>query len=1020
MIEFPLGLRHAIESGSCVLFIGAGIGEHLIDSEGKPAPDAITLAKELASNFSIETKGNYDLAKISQVVELRKGRTELESFIQKRLSGLEPDKDLQWLFSLRWKAIFTTNYDRGIQRAYELISEPKQKPVTISLTSEIVNFDPRFEIPIYHLHGALFGYTKPSIIITEDDYARFRERRKMIFELLKKEFATSTILYIGYSNRDPNWKIVLNEIISEFYPAQIPNSYRVTPNTDPINYEILKSKNIETIDASFKDFVEVAMLLQPEFKEDPNRINKLRSTIPADLLPAFEESPAAVTRLLSSWTYVNQAKFDDKSNIYDFLRGDRPNWALIGSRQHFERDIEEQIFDDLLDYATSSSKKPRTLIVLGSAGYGITTLLMVLATRLIEERAGAVFTLKPGRSVLEGDVEYASNLFPEGPFFFVDNAADHCATLKAIIHRLRDIKKPAMFILGDRINEWRQSQDKIMGKEYEIESLSDPEIYRLIDCLAKHKELNKLEPLRRKLQFAAIKKNHRKELLVALREATEGKGFDAIIEDEFRGIGNPLSKQLYLTVCGFYQHGAYIRDALLEQLLETPLPEMYDLTKDATAGIVIYECIDEGKGTYVARARHRTIATIVWERCGDLSESERIIQSAIGALNLNYPSDKKAFEQIYRSDRMVDRIRSLEGKISFFETACRKDPESAYVRQHYSRLLTRNDKIELALSQIEESLRIDSSIRVLHHTKGMILMKLALTIDSHDIARRRLAQSEESYRRGLSMYDKCEYCYQGLTQLYLGWAKRAPSPEEAAEYISRAEGAINDGLKKVRVRDSLWLESANIQEYLGDQPSHLIALETAVTVNPASIISRYLLGKYYRKSRRYQDAIDVLEYVINNHFDEFRSFVEYSVSMIHLNKTYKEAIAILNLSTLYGLSDPRFIATLGGMYFLDGNFSEAKKVFDESSRRNFTALEMNTIQFYPPDLSDTNIRLLKKGKVIKVKAGYALIESPGYPVFLCPGSKFGEIVMESGLNLTFNPVFTAKSPIALNPIIDKA
>jgi len=32
---------------------------------------------------------------------------------------------------------------------------------------------------------------------------------------------------------------------------------------------------------------------------------------------------------------------------------------------------------------------------------------------------------------------------------------------------------------------------------------------------------------------------------------------------------------------------------------------------------------------------------------------------------------------------------------------------------------------------------------------------------------------------------------------------------------------------------------------------------------------------------------------------------------------------LLRLSTLYGFSDPRFIGTLGGMLFLDGNFTEA-------------------------------------------------------------------------------------------------
>ena len=199
--SLPLGLRHALESGECVLFVGAGIGALLRAPDGGTAPDGVTLARELAEAFGIETESD-DLAKIAQVVIIRKGRKELEAFVRKRLSNLTPNESLKWLFSLRWKAIFTTNYDGAIQRTYEVISHPAQTPVTVASTSDLASFDPNFEVPIYHLHGALFGPSKPNIVIAEEDYARFKERRRMLFEILKKEFATSTFLYLGYSNRE--------------------------------------------------------------------------------------------------------------------------------------------------------------------------------------------------------------------------------------------------------------------------------------------------------------------------------------------------------------------------------------------------------------------------------------------------------------------------------------------------------------------------------------------------------------------------------------------------------------------------------------------------------------------------------------------------------------------------------------------------------------------------------------------------------------------------------------------------
>ena len=145
------------------------------------------------------------------------------------------------------------------------------------------------------------------------------------------------------------------------------------------------------------------------------------------------------------------------------------------------------------------------------------------------------------------------------------------------------------------------------------------------------------------------------------------------------------------------------------------------------------------------------------------------------------------------------------------------------------------------------------------------------------------------------------------------------------------------------------------------------------------------------------------------------SAIEYSVCLLNLNKPYKEAIAVLNMSRLYGLSDPRYIATLGGLLFLDGSFSEAQGIFSESSKHNFSATEMNQIQFYPRDPHDINMPLRFQGKVKYVKAGYAIIESLGYPDFLCPSSKYDGIIITPGLPLTFEPVFTAKGHIAIYP-----
>ncbi|WP_447963579.1 P-loop NTPase [Nitrospira sp. Ecomares 2.1] len=1008
----PLALRRSLESGECVLFVGAGIGGHLQGEAGRFAPDATSLAKEIAEEFSIETT-NYILPKITQVVTIRKkGKSELVAFLQRRLEGLDPDSKLRWLFTLRWKAIFTTNYDNGIQRAYDLNPSPSQTPVTIAISSEIVDFDPRFQVPIYHLHGNLFGESNPSIVITEDDYVRYREKRRMMFNVLQKEFATSTALYIGYSNQDSNWKVVFEELKTDIFPTQLPPAYRIAPGTDQLDKEILESQGIETLDLSLEDFVEAASSELTEINVSWDRINRIRERIPTDLIDSFERFPAATTRLLTCWSYVNQENFDEVPNIKSFLFGDRPNWALIAKRIQFERDIEEQVYNGLLDYATGSNNIPKIILTLGPAGYGISTLLMSLAVELVKDHAGPVFMHKPNTAIREGDLEFAASIFPQRPFFIIDNPAEHNSTLGSITQRLRDAGKTACFLLGERLNEWRQTRARLAGDEYVLDPLSDPEIFRLIKVLEENNSLGLLKDLDDNFRHAAIKQKHNKELLVAMRETTEGKAFDAILEDEYRNIADAPSKDLYLIVSCFHQHGALARDTLLADLLKLPIDEMYRKTRDSTEGVIIYECLDESYGHYAARTRHRLIAEIVWQRCGNLGEREKIILSGITSLNLTYRIDRESFDNFIKSDRLVDCIRTLEGKTQFFDSAIKKDPDNPYVRQHYARMLLRQNRSELALGQIEQGLQIAPRERILHHTKGVILYEMAMSNISIEIARKRLVQSEGEFRRCLAMNNRDEYSWQSLAELFLSWAKKAPTLEEATDYIRKTEEVIEEGLRSVRSREGLWVTSSKVQQWVKDEPSRIEFLEKAVSENPGSIIAPYLLGRAYRQNGAIKKALDVLKTVVKANATEFRSCVEYSRALIEYGEPYSKAIAILQLSTLYGYSDPRFIATLGGMLFMNGDFTAAAKVFEETTKQQFPGPEQKTIQFRPPDPKNKNLSCRFAGEVLSVKSGYAFIQCYGYPEFFCPGSNFSGIILRPGLELTFEPGFCARGPVA--------
>ncbi|MBN1186974.1 MAG: SIR2 family protein [Bacteroidales bacterium] len=1016
MIDIPLGLRNAIDTQNCVLFVGAGIGLHLKKPDGSMAPNGRELCELMYAKFKIDHQPNSTLSQISEIVQLRYGRKELESFLSLHLGSLTPDDVFQWISTVRWRSIFTTNYDNCIERAYQLNPKPPQNPVSFSVTSDSRSTNILVDVPIYHVHGFFLSGDSPNIIITKTDYTKFRERRRMLFEKLKFEMGSASLLYVGYSNTDPNWEALLEETIEDFYPTELPQSFRIDPYINELDDEILKSKNIISIKCEFKDFVETCLASNIGIHSGQDIYKNAKSNVPPELLAKFDTAPASIIRLLSSWEYVNQTKFNETPNLRQFLRGDFPNWSLISEGHYFERDVQNDLYDVILDFATTPKSKARIAALLGSAGYGISTMLRILSVQIIKENAGAVFFLKPGAELVEGDVLFASTLF-ENVFFVVDNCPQYAVALERVLHLLRESGYRAMLIVGGRMNEWHQSLNRPKAIEFPIYPLSDPEIERILEYLAKNNALSKIEELPHQMQFDIIKERHHKELLVVMSETIENNNFDAIIESEYRGIKCEQSKLAYLYICGFYQHGAYIRDNLLSDLLGISISDMYQLLKVPTEGVIISECIDENKGIFGSRARHHKIAAIVWERCADASQKDTLIQVMLRGLNLNFGTDARAFDQFVRSDRIVDCIRTLEGKIHFFEQACKMDPTSPYVRQHYARMLLRADQYPLALQQIESAIDKDKNVLVLHHTKGKILSQLAMVQDSLDIGRKYLIQAESCYNKSITLNTRDSYGFESLASLFFAWSSKIENfdRDESLDYFSKAEVTISNGLKTVRNRESLWVLSSKMASHLGKTPQSIARLETAIREQHNANVARYVLARAYRNQNQPDKAIEVLEPIVKSNVDDFRPLIEFALALVDTGESYRKAISILEHGTLYGLSDARFISVYGGMLYLDGRFDKADDVFQFAIKNVIPGDELYRINFRPNDLSNQSDELKIEGTIVKVQAGSSLIKPDSYPQIVCPATKYKGTIMKYGIKVSYTLAFSAKGPIAMFP-----
>jgi hypothetical protein len=254
-MEQLTSLVEKIRKGECILFLGAGVhvgpaqgGQHVYADEERPA-----LGRELAEKLAAEcdyagqypNDSIYDLQRVALCVEKTRGlgRKTLVDLLTKHLSqGKKPSTALNMLAEMPFKMIVTTNYDRLLELA--LYSAGKDPFLTIyepesERPTPVLQSDPTEERPlIFKMHGDLDR--RDSIVITDEDYITFVQRMSEKDQLhpvpypIRFRMMQWPTLFVGYSLRDYNLRLLFRTLRWRVDPANFPISYSVDVNPDPL------------------------------------------------------------------------------------------------------------------------------------------------------------------------------------------------------------------------------------------------------------------------------------------------------------------------------------------------------------------------------------------------------------------------------------------------------------------------------------------------------------------------------------------------------------------------------------------------------------------------------------------------------------------------------------------------------------------------------------------------------------------------------------------------------------------
>jgi hypothetical protein len=165
-----------------------------------------------------------------------------EQFDDSRYERCRPSPSHHEVLKLKLPQLFTTNYDRLLERTYI------ENQLDFAVSSTEADFRQTFSTkPANHivkLHGTI---DKPdTVVLTRTDYSRSRAERRTMFDALRSDMRSSTFLYLGFSLTDPNFNLLLDDV-RDTLGMNAPVSYAVQSDRDPVKDRYLGALGINSI-----------------------------------------------------------------------------------------------------------------------------------------------------------------------------------------------------------------------------------------------------------------------------------------------------------------------------------------------------------------------------------------------------------------------------------------------------------------------------------------------------------------------------------------------------------------------------------------------------------------------------------------------------------------------------------------------------------------------------------------------------------------------------------------------------
>jgi GTPase SAR1 family protein len=699
----PEKLLTDLRDGRVILVSGTGLSIGGRNRYGKEIANSEILAKELCK-ISGFTYNQEPLRQVYQAAESIASNSEIIKVFRDNFCECTASESLKKLLKFTWKRFYTFNVDDTI-RSIPIHQRVQRYNFFNGLYSRREEWSSFNELSVVHLHG-IADQIENGIIFSETEYAEAGAFNKPWYERLGEDFSEYTILFVGTSLDEP----VFRQLVTKFKPSSghTGNSFMVSPSTlSPIVKASLKTQGIVHIQLTAEEFANELIKLYPNGLY-PKDMYKLKAANTENLGASELEALRRFIRCGFQDLSKRYKTYTEKKYRQLFYEGFGPNWPIIIREEFSKLDC----YDNILQETLTELEKKNCVAIIGEAGCGKTTLLYWLLTQASEKYSENVYIYNSGSNTLTRDIIALRKFEPEKEvLIFVEDSTFYNNEIQDILSdsRFRNIK----LLLESRKSDWREKNSRKLdsyAKTIEMPRYSDKDIPSLIRTIDNYYAAPSFSKIKFEEKVARFKQS-KKQLLIALREATKGSGFSEIIDDEVLSIEDADTKHLLLIASLATIAGSGIKKSTAQIVFNNRHHTLdFETALENLSGIV-----EENPNNGRLYARHELYGKDVISRHTNRSEYRDIIISIIEYFSkFEMPivksisiSDSKLFRYILNNRTLYNQFESYgnaNAAIEIYEKFDTKMQQDGHYWMQYGLLLRRLRRQREALDKLNKSI----------------------------------------------------------------------------------------------------------------------------------------------------------------------------------------------------------------------------------------------------------------------------------------------------------------------------